>query len=60
MAPGCGWSLGGEMGQDQVSSGSHSPGALVLSTVPQQEGACHPRAALPGLSVAESGGALAL
>lgn len=59
MVPGWGWSLGGEVGQDQLSSSSRSPGAQVLGPAQEEEGACLPSIALPDLSVAESRGALA-
>jgi hypothetical protein len=53
MASGCGCSLHREAEQYQVSPGSHSPGGVwVLGMVRQQWGACLPRVALPGLSVA--------
>lgn len=53
MAPGCGWSPSGEAGQYQVSAGFRSPDAWALGTAQQQEGACLPEAAVPGLSVAK-------
>lgn len=51
-APGCGWSPGGEVGQYQVSAGSRGPGARVLGTAQQPQGARLQSVTLPGLSVA--------
>ena len=53
MASDCGYSPCCEVGQYQVSAGSHSPGIWVLGTGRQQWRSCLPRVALPGLSVAE-------